>query len=132
MTLLDTHVLLWLRVGDARLGHVARLAIDEAWRSGDVAVSAISFWEAAMLEARRRIELAIDVQSWRREQLGQGLTELAVDGEVGVRAAGLVDFHRDPADRLIVATALEGHRLMTADQRILAWSGELQRMDARR
>lgn len=132
MTLLDTHVLLWLRVGDPRLGHGARLAIDEAWQSGDVAVSAISFWETAMLEARRRIELAIDVQSWRREQLGQGLTELAVNGELGIRAAGLVDFHRDPADRLIVATALEGHRLVTADHRILAWSGELQRLDARR
>lgn len=131
MTLLDTHVLLWLRVGDDRLGPTARLAIDEAWRDGDVAVSSISFWEAAMLKARNRIELTTDISRWRREQLEQGLVELAFDGEVGIRAANLASFHRDPADRLIVATALDGHRLITADRRILAWPGELARMDAR-
>ena len=131
MTLLDTHVLLWLRVGDHSLGPTARLTIDEAWRAGDVAVSSISFWETAMLQARNRIELTTDILRWRREQLGQGLVELAVNGEVGIRAANLANFHRDPADRLIVATALDGHRLLTADQRILAWPGELQRMDAR-
>lgn len=131
MTLLDTHVLLWLRVGDDRLGPTARMAIDEAWRAGDVAVSSISFWEAAMLEARNRIELTTDILGWRREQLEQGLVELAVDGEVGIRAANLASFHRDPADRVIVATALDGHRLITADRRILAWPGELRRMDAR-
>lgn len=129
MILLDTHVLIWLRSGDGRLGPGARKVIDQAWRDGEAAVSAISFWEAAMLKQRNRIELAADVSQWRREQLRQGLAELPVDGDVGVRAALLGDF-RDPADRLIVATALEGHRLLTADRRILDWPGELSRMDA--
>lgn len=130
MILLDTHVLIWLRNGDSRLGPGARETLEGAWRDGQAAVSAISFWEAAMLKARRRIELAADLGQWRREQLRQGLAELPLDGEVGIRAAGLVDFHRDPADRLIVATALEGHLLLTADRRILDWRGEVDRMDA--
>ena len=58
--------------------------------------------------------------------------ELAVDGEIGVRAVALPDFHADPADRLIVATALRGHLLITADERIRDWPGEVSRLDARR
>ena len=130
--LLDTHVLLWLRLGDARLGTGARIEIDRAWQVGQVGVSAISFWEVAMLKDKGRIRFPEDVALWRREQLKQGMVEIAVDGEIGIRAVGLADFHADPADRLIVATALQGHRLVTADQRILDWLGEVGRVDAKR
>ncbi|MYD90149.1 MAG: type II toxin-antitoxin system VapC family toxin [Caldilineaceae bacterium SB0662_bin_9] len=44
---------------------------------------------------------------------------------------GLPSLHADPADRIIVSTALEGHRLFTADAGILRWSGNLNRLDAR-
>ena len=84
-----------------------------------------------MLRDRGRIHYPDDAALWRREQLGQGMVEIPVDGEIGVRAATMVDFHADPADRIIVATALGGHRLVTADERILAWSGNLDRLDAR-
>lgn len=130
MILLDTHVLVWLRMGEARLGTKARREIDRAWQSGEVGVSAISFWEIAMLKDRGRIEFPEDLGLWRREQLEQGLVEIAVDGEIGIRAASLADFHADPADRLIVATALAGHRLVTADERILGWTGHLSRLRA--
>ena len=50
---------------------------------------------------------------------------------VGIRANNLPNFHPDPADRIIVATALEGHRLLTADELILNWSGSLDRPDAK-
>lgn len=130
MTLLDTHVMLWLRLGETRLGPSARLEIDQAWQAGTVGVSAVSFWEVAMLQAKGRIRFAEDVGLWRREQLEQGIVEIAVNGEIGIRAARLVDFHADPADRLIVATALEGHRLVTADKRILGWPGRLSRLRA--
>jgi PIN domain nuclease of toxin-antitoxin system len=130
--LLDTHVLLWLRLGDARLGTGARIEIDRAWQAGQVGVSAISFWEVAMLKDKGRLRFPEDVALWRREQLEQGMVEIAVDGEIGIRAVGLADFHADPADRLIVATALQGHRLVTADQRILDWLGEVGRLDAKR
>lgn len=130
MILLDTHVVLWLRGGEARLGPKARREIDRAWQSGQVVVSAISFWEIAMLKERGRIRFPEDVGLWRREQLEQGMIEIAVDGAIGIRAISLADFHADPADRLIVATALDGHRLVTADERILGWAGRLSRLRA--
>ena len=65
MILLDTHVLLWLRLGERELGARARVEIDRAWQSGEqsgeVAVSEISFWEVAMLKAKGRIRLPEDV-----------------------------------------------------------------------
>ena len=130
MILLDTHVVLWMRLGDARLGPNARLEIDRAWQSGEVGVSAISFWEIALLKDKGRIRFPEDVSQWRREQLEQGVAEVAVNGAIAIRAVGLADFHADPADRLIVATALEGHRLVTADERILGWTGPLSRVRA--
>jgi PIN domain nuclease of toxin-antitoxin system len=132
LILLDTQVMLWLRSGDPKLGTHARIEIDRAWQAGQVGVSAISFWEVAMLKDKGRIRFPEDVALWRREQLEQGMVEIAVDGEIGIRAVGLADFHADPADRLIVATALQGHRLVTADQRILDWLGEVGRLDANR
>ena len=128
--LLDTHALLWLRMGEARLGTKARREIGRAWQSGEVGVSAISFWEIAMLKDRGRINFSEDVGLWRREQLEQDLVEIAVDGEIGIRAMSLGNFHADLADRLIVATALAGHRLVTADERILGWAGQLSRLRA--
>lgn len=131
MILLDTQVILWLRAGDRRLGPRSRQTIDSEFRAGQVAVSAITFWEVAMLKSKGRIHFAEDVASWRLSQLDQGLAELPVTGLVGIRAAELADLHADPADRIIVATALEGHRLVTADDRILNWSGQLSTLDAR-
>ena len=130
MILLDTHVILWLRTGNERLGPLARREIDRAWQSGELAVSSISFWEVAMLKSKGRISFQENLEQWRRVQLEQGMVEIPVDGKTGLRAASLTDFHPDPADRLIVATALEGHRLVTADKHILAWSGELDRLTA--
>ena len=131
MILLDTHVLLWLLLDDSRLGGQTRQIIYTAWSESDVAVSAITFWEVAMLHEKGRIALLSDIGSWRMSLLEAGITEFAVDGWVGIRAAALENFHADPADRVIVATALEGHRLVTADRRILGWSGNLHRLDAR-
>ena len=119
-----------MRLGDGRLGGVARRAIERAWQSDELAVSAISFWEVGMLVHKGRIRLTGDVHAWRREQLEQGVVEIPVDGETGIRAVGLTDFHADPADRLIVATAMAGHHLVTSDRRILEWPGRLDRLDA--
>lgn len=119
-----------MRLGDGRLGEVARSEIERAWQSDELAVSAITFWEVGMLVHKGRIRLAEDIQTWRREQLEQGVVEIPVDGETGIRAVGITGFHADPADRLIVATALAGHRLVTSDRRILEWPGKLNRLDA--
>ena len=61
-----------------------------------------------------------------------GLIEIPVDGDIAIRANELTGLHADPADRLIIATALGGHTLVTADARLLSWSGRLTRMDARK
>ena len=94
-------------------------------------MSAISFWEIAMLQAKGRVAVPEDVSLWRQEQLAQGIIELPVDGAIAARAGGLPDMHGDPADRIIVATVLGGHSLLTADERILSWSGPLDSQDAR-
>ena len=131
MILLDTQVLIWERFGDRRLGSQTRRLIEHALQEGEIAVSAISFWEVSMLHEKGRLTLLRDISSWRRALLEEGLVEIVVNGEVGIQANRLEDFHSDPADRLIVATALEGHQLVTADQKILAWSGPLIRLDAK-
>ena len=131
MLLLDTHVLVWSRFGDARLGRRARSSLERAVQSGEAAVSAITFWELALLHEKGRMRILADMRSWRATLLDDGLIEIPVDGDIGIRANSLVNFHADPADRIIVATALEGHQLVTADQRILDWPGNVMRLDAR-
>ena len=131
MILLDTHVLVWSRFGGGHVGPDCTRLIWQALRANEMAISAFSFWEIAMLHEKGRMILLRDIGSWRRELLGQGLIEIPVDGDIGIRANALPDFHADPADRIIVATALGGHQLVTADERILSWGGNLDRLDAR-
>ena len=77
-----------------------------------------------------RLRLLVDPGAWRRNLLDQGLIEIPVDGGIASRAGALGRLHGDPADRIIVATALEGHRLITADLQILEWPGPLSRLSA--
>ena len=104
--------------------------IERAIEENDAAISPISFWEVAMRVQKGHITFLSDVAAWRRDLISRGLNEVPVDGGIAVRAGLLPDMHGDPADRLIVATALEGHQLLTADQRLLQWSGPLNRLDA--
>ena len=130
MILLDTHVLVWQEQGDRRLGRRTRQLLERALEEGEAAVSAISFWEIAMRIQKGNFDFLMDLDAWRRDLIGQGLNEIAVDGRIAARAGLLPQMHGDPADRLIVATALENHQLVTADQRILDWPGQLSRSDA--
>ncbi len=133
LILVDTHVRLWADRDDPALGSAARHRIDEASRRQALAVSAVSFCGVALLQARARIRLRLPVAQWRRDLIAGGPVELAVDGEIGIAAVALDGFHADPADRMIVSTAvLKGATLLTADERILKWPGALPRHDARR
>lgn len=133
MIVLDTHVLIWMDADDAALGPQARARIEQAWRAGEVAVSAISFWECAMLADKGRIVLPLAVESWRAGLLGAGLVEIALDGRIVLAAAGFAELHRDPADRFIAATAgVRNATLVTADEKLLAWNAGLPRLYARR
>lgn len=113
---LDTHVWVWMAVGDARA---------EALRSfrGIPLVSAISVWEVAMLVEKGRLELRPDVETWIQRNLEPPMCLEAVSSEVAVESCRLTGFHGDPADRIIVATArVCGVPLITADERILRWN----------
>ena len=109
--------------------------IRDGWSVGSVAVSAVTFWEIAILAERNRLVLGCDAARWRSDRIADGLRELPLHGTEAVRAVALErdGFHRDPADRFIVATALlGGHTLLTTDREILAWTGEMHRVDVRR
>ena len=131
MILLDTHVLIWLRLGSAKLGPKAKALIDRQWQSGQICVSAITFWELSLLRKKNKLKFLADLELWHRETLEQGLKEIAVDGKIAIKSVQLQNLPKDLADRIIVATALEGYRLITADQKILDWTGKLSRLDAR-
>ena len=131
MILLDTHVLVWLSEANPRLGADAIVQIDAAFQADKLAVSAISFWEVAMLVSKRRIRMDMDLSIWRDDLLEQGVIELPVTGEIGIKAAGLESFHGDPADRLITATALQHSlTLLTADEKLLSCKLPVQRQNA--
>jgi PIN domain nuclease of toxin-antitoxin system len=132
LIVLDTHVLLWLDRHDASLGREAIATAADALAAVALAASAITFWEVALLLGKRRLQLNLPIARWRRDFVEQGLIEIPVTGAIGIAAVGLADFHADPADRMIVATAQKlGATLLTADEKILAWPGRLDRRDAR-
>jgi PIN domain nuclease of toxin-antitoxin system len=132
MILLDTHALYWLATADKKLGRACRARIERALEDDGLAVSAVSFWELAMLAKKNRIEVE-DIEEMRRIALDSGLAELPLDGPTAILAAHLDSDHKDPADRFIAATALR-HRatLVTADERLLAGLPGLTFQDARK
>ena len=129
---MDTNDLIWAMDGDQRLGPASRDIADQALRDNLLFVSAISFWEVALLTTQGRLILAYSNSQWRQNALGLGIEEIALTGEIGILAAELEGLPGDQADRIITATAmLRGQTLLTSDQRILAWQGNLARHDAR-
>jgi PIN domain nuclease of toxin-antitoxin system len=119
---LDTHALIWWVTGDSQLSAPARAVIEGAVDAGQrVLVSAISAWEIAMLVERGRIALAMDLDEWLAavESL-DGVSIVPLTAHVAVQSATLPgEFHKDPADRMIVALARERNAaLVTADDKI--------------
>jgi len=120
--LLDTHAWVWWVGAPEKLSAGARERIDEAKESRQVFVSSFSAWEVALLVARGRLHLATDVDEWlgRCERL-PFLRFVPVDHRIAIRSVRLPPpLHQDPADRIIVATALAlGAELVTKDERLL-------------
>ena len=131
MLLLDTHVLVWLAEGSQRLGSVTLDEINQALADGQLAVASISFWEIAMLIEKGRLEFNIELDIWRQDLLQNGLQEIPLTGTAAIRAGQLQGFHGDPADRMIVSTAMENSAVLaTADKKILEWDRFRQKIDA--
>ena len=116
----DTHVVVWLALDQDQLSKKARAAIDDARRNGDgLAISDITLLELATLSSKGRIRLDISLESFLREVEARFVI-LPISGRACVRALGLpATYPKDPADRIIGATALvEGLSLLTADRAI--------------
>jgi PIN domain nuclease of toxin-antitoxin system len=121
--LLDTHVWVWWVHGDARLPEDAQKTIEEHEDEG-VAVSVISCWEIANLVERNRLILPVPLGEWIDQALHySGVRLLDLTPTIAIDSTQLPgDFHRDPADRILVATArLHDCPLMTADELILRY-----------
>lgn len=123
--LLDTHVWIWLMLASTELAVSSRAAIDRAAGSGQLRVAAISVWEAALLGSRGRIALGRPIAQWITAAISApGLSIEPLLPEIAVEACCLPEaFHRNPVDRMIVATArITGAALMTRDRQILDYA----------
>ena len=130
--LLDTNALIWLLLDIHRLGPETRQLADSALFDSGLLVSAFSFWEVSMLMQKNRMDIEQDMSEWRDAVLDMGVREIALSGDIGILSTELDGLPADPADRIIVATALAREAtLVTADARILDWRGTLDRHDAR-
>ena len=126
MLLLDTHIWYWYVQADtARFSRRIQPVIEAAALRDDVAVSVISVWELAMLEAANRIDLELDVRAWAARALSfPGVRLQNLSPSIAIESTRLPgDIHRDPADRLLIATArLSGASLVTSDDRIIDYA----------
>jgi PIN domain nuclease of toxin-antitoxin system len=123
--LLDTHVWIWFMLASSELAISGRNAINRAAASGQLRIAAISLWETALLASGGRVVLGGPLAQWMTEAVSApGLSVEPLLPQVAVEAYSLPDaFHRDPADRLIVATArVTNATLMTRDRRILDYA----------
>ena len=133
MILLDTHILIWVVTADSRrLPRAVMDEIDDAVVEGNAAVSAATFWELEVKRRKSRSNLPPlpPVKNLRAAVLERGLMEVPVSGDLWLDAVGLLDeeFHPDPADQIIVATAIRhGWELATMDRRITDWANRTGR-----
>jgi len=123
MIVLDTHIWIWWVHGSEQLTSL-QTQIIQAHETDALGVSAISFWEVAKLVECGRLELPCPLPEWFDEALGYpGIRLIELTPAIAIESTRLPgEFHRDPADQIIVATArLRGCPLVTSDSRILKY-----------
>lgn len=123
MLVLDTHVWVWLALGDERIREEGMLPmIKKHAKTSSIHISSISLWEVAMLVSRNRIAVAGSSIDWVNRAVAMpGLSVHPLTAEIACDSVSLPgDFHGDPADRLIVATARRHDAiLLTVDKKII-------------
>jgi len=120
MTLVDTHVVLWLALEPDRISKTARSVIEQTRQRGHgLAISDITLLEIATAENKGRVTLNSSLETFLSE-IEARFVVLPITGKVCVRAMGFpAAYPKDPADRIIAATAIvEGLPLVTADDAI--------------
>jgi PIN domain nuclease of toxin-antitoxin system len=119
--LLDTHVLLWWLGDPQRLLPAQRSMLDGAGAESPLLVSDITLWEIAMLASRRRIHLRMPLREWLEAAIAPPLVQRSgITPAIAAEVAALPEsFPRDPADRILAATArVLNATLVTCDERI--------------
>lgn len=126
--LLDTCAAIWL-VHDQPLHPDARRAVLEAGAAGKLFVSPVTAWEIGFLaypaKGSPRMQFLPTPKAWYAELVGRpAIREAELTGDVAIEAAMLPgDFHRDPADRLMVATGrVKNLAIVTRDEKILGYA----------
>ena len=122
MIVLDTHVWLWWISNPEKLSIAANQAIDQAITESSIIISSISVWEVALLVEKGRLKLSIDVRDWVRKTESLPFVRFVpVDNTISLRSTSLPgQFHPDPADRIITATALTmGLPLVTKEEKMI-------------
>ncbi len=123
MIVLDTHIWVWWTQDDPLLPSAYKQHIN-AHLTGGIGVSIISCWEIALLDAHGKIALPAPIESWLNTSLkARHVHLLDLSPKIVIEANHLPgNFHRDPADRLIVATArILGYPLVTVDAKIRSY-----------
>jgi len=123
--ILDTHVLVWWISDPHKLSQNASEIIESEKNNGKLFVSSISVWEIYMLISKGRLKLSMDTDEWisRIEKL-PFVEFIPVNNRIAGKSVLLPgEFHSDPVDRIIVATARDvGARLVSCDDRIRGYS----------
>jgi PIN domain nuclease of toxin-antitoxin system len=124
--LLDTHAWVWIMEGKKEIKDASLLRkLEAASEASRIFVAAVSLWEVSMLEAKGRIGFRIPCLQWLLNAVNSpGLSLIPIDPDIAFDSANLPeDFHGDPADRLIVATARKTNSvLVTRDSNILDYA----------
>ena len=124
MIVLDTHVWVWWLSDPDKLPATARRAVAKGAADRAIYISAISAWEIALLVSKDRLQLTIDVQDWiARSEALPFFHFVPVDNAIAIRSVRLPEpFHKDPADKIIVATAMVmGTPVISSDTKILKY-----------
>ncbi len=121
--LLDTHIWIWAVVEPARLSRRVTRALQE--NENELWLSPISTWELALLVERGRIRLDSDIDPWLADASDCCPTiEAPLTHEIALASTRVALPHRDPADRLLAATALIlDLALVTADEQLIGCKG---------
>ena len=121
--LLDTHVWWWWVTGEPGLSAAQKRVLAKAGPDAPLEISDVSLWEVATLVSLGRLAVTMPLRDWLEAAAAPPLVQRrGISPAVAAEVASLPDaFHRDPADRIIVATArVHDATLLTRDTRIIA------------
>jgi PIN domain nuclease of toxin-antitoxin system len=124
MIVLDTHVWVLFVSNPELLSKRAKRSLDTAMEEKGILISSISTWEVALLVAKKRLRLTLSVTDWiAKSEALPFITFIPVDNSVAIKSVNLPEpLHDDPADRIIIATAISmGAPLVTKDEKILKY-----------